>query len=101
MTIAAIVVFAMGEALQAPRYYGYVADLAPKEQVGTYMGYAFLPVAIGAIVAGKIAGPLVERYVQSGHPHPSSMWYVIGTIGVVATLAMLAYDRLVVRRQRA
>ena len=100
MTVAAIMIFAVGEAVQAPRYYGYVADLAPKEQVGTYMGFAFLPVAIGTFGAGAIAGPLVEKYVKSGHPHPSSMWYVIGTIGVVATIAMLAYDRLVVRRQR-
>lgn len=98
MTVAAIVVFAIGEAVQAPRYYAYVADLAPKEQVGTYMGFAFLPVAIGTFGAGAIAGPLVERYVNGGHPHPSSMWYVIGAIGVVSTLLMVAYDRLLVRR---
>ncbi|MEO8276754.1 MAG: MFS transporter [Thermoanaerobaculia bacterium] len=107
-TIAAIVMFALGEGLQSPRYYEYVADLAPKEQVGTYMGFAFLPIAIGTFIAGAIAGPLVERYVgvtenkiftpgpdfaQAGH-----MWFWIGGIGVVSTLAMLAYDRLVVKR---
>lgn len=98
MTVAAIAIFAMGEALQAPRYYGYVADLAPSEQVGTYMGFAFLPVAIGTFGAGAIAGPLVTHYVKGGHPTPSAMWYVIGAIGVVSTLLMVAYDRLVVRR---
>jgi POT family proton-dependent oligopeptide transporter len=97
VTVAAICIFAMGEALQAPRYYAYVADLAPKEQVGTYMGFAFLPVAIGTFGAGAIAGPLVKHYVQGGHPHPSTMWYVVGAIGVVSTLLMVAYDRLVVR----
>ena len=63
-TIGAIALFAVGEAMQAPRYYEYVADLAPQEQVGTYMGFAFLPVAIGTFVAGAIAGPLVTNYVQ-------------------------------------
>jgi len=62
-TVAAILVFAIGEATQAPRYYEYVADLAPPEQVGTYMGYAFLPIAIGTFLAGATAGPLVSHYI--------------------------------------
>lgn len=96
MTIAAIVLFAIGEATQAPRYYEYVADLAPKEQVGTYMGFAFLPVAIGTFVAGAIAGPLVNNYVKAdGGVNAPHMWYWVGAIGVVSTALMLLYDRLV------
>jgi len=97
VTVAAIMVFAIGEAIQAPRYYEYVADLAPREQVGTYMGFAFLPVAIGTFVAGAIAGPLVTTYVQ-GSSTPQHMWYVVGTIGIVSTVLMLAYDRFVAPR---
>jgi proton-dependent oligopeptide transporter, POT family len=110
-TIVAIALFAIGEGLQSPRYYEYVADLAPKEQVGTYMGFAFLPIALGTFVAGWIAGPLVERYVgvtgadKVFVPGPEfaqagRMWYWVGGIGIVSTLAMLAYDRLVVKRAR-
>jgi len=108
MTVAAIAVFAIGEATQAPRYYEYVADLAPKEQVGTYMGFAFLPVAIGTFVSGATSGKLVAHYVGAtvdgtfrpgpGFEHAAHMWYWVGAIGVVSTLAMIAYDRLVVRR---
>lgn len=104
----AMIVFALGEATQAPRYYEYVADLAPKEQVGTYMGFAFLPIAIGTFFAGLIAGPLVEHYIgyQSeggfvagpGSSDPHAMWYWVGLIGIVSTLAMILYDRLVARR---
>jgi dipeptide/tripeptide permease len=103
VTIGAIMVFAIGEATQAPRYYEYVADLAPKEQVGTYMGFAFLPVAIGTFTAGFIAGPLVEHYIGRtvdgalvpgpGAGNPGQMWYWVGAIGVVSTILMLAYDR--------
>jgi dipeptide/tripeptide permease len=100
VTIAAIVLFAVGEATQAPRYYEYVAELAPRDQVGTYMGFAFLPVAIGTFVAGAIAGKLVTTYVQ-GSSTPQHMWYVVGSIGVVSTLLMLAYDRFVAPRARA
>jgi len=99
MTIAAIVIFALGEGLQSPRYYEYVADLAPTEQVGTYMGFAFLPIAIGTFVAGGIAGPLVERYVNGfkagSVAHPETMWLWVAGIGFGSTALMLLYDRFV------
>jgi dipeptide/tripeptide permease len=100
--VAGIVVFAVGEALQAPRYYEYVADLAPKEQVGTYMGFAFLPIAIGTFIAGAISGKLVAYYIQGpGKAAPQRMWYIIGAIGVGSTILMALYDRLVIRRRPA
>ncbi|MCL4813302.1 MAG: MFS transporter [Vicinamibacteraceae bacterium] len=112
MTIVAIMIFAVGESLQSPRYYAYVADLAPQEQVGTYMGYAFLPIAIGTFVAGWIAGPLVSHYIgvrTDGVFVPSAnfatahhMWYWVGAIGVVSTLLMVTYDRFIApRHERA
>lgn len=103
ITVGAIILFSIGEAIQAPRYYEYVADLAPKEQVGTYMGLAFLPVALGTLSAGFIAGRLVEHYIGRtvdgtlvagpGAATPGHMWFWIGAIGVVSTTLMLAYDR--------
>jgi dipeptide/tripeptide permease len=99
MTVTAIAVFAFGEALQAPRYYEYVADLAPKEQVGTYMGFAFLPVAIGTFVAGASSGYLVSHYVAGANPAAPKMWFWVGGIGVVSTILMAVYDRFVAHRK--
>ncbi len=111
VAVVAIVLFALGEALQAPRFYGYVADLAPSEQVGTYMGFAFLPVAIGTFVAGALGGSLVEHYIGTtasgvlvpgpGAADPQRMWLVVGGIGVVSTILMLVYDRLFAPRKAA
>jgi proton-dependent oligopeptide transporter, POT family len=104
ITILAIAVFAVGEATQAPRYYEYVADLAPKEQVGTYMGFAFLPVAIGTFFAGALAAWLLTNYMQGWgpdadpllrSPDPQRMWYVVGSIGLVSTALMVLYDRFI------
>ena len=111
VAVGALIVFALGEATQAPRFYEYVSDLAPREQVGTYMGFAFLPVAIGTFTAGAIAGPLVEHYIGRtvdgtlvpgpGAATPGHMWYWIGAIGVVSTVLMLAYDRFLAPKQNA
>jgi len=101
VTVAAIVLFAIGEATQAPRYYEYVADLAPQEQVGTYMGFAFLPIAIGTFIAGGLAGKLVAHFIRGpGSAAPERMWLVVGSIGVVSTILMLLYDRLIAPRDR-
>jgi POT family proton-dependent oligopeptide transporter len=95
----AVALFGVGEAIQAPRFYEYVADLAPKDQVGTYMGFAFLPIAIGSFFAGAIMGKLTSYYIHGpGRDAPQRMWYVVGAIGVVSTVLMAIYDRFVVRR---
>lgn len=98
-TVAGIMIFAVGEAMQAPRFYEYVADLAPKDQVGTYMGFAFLPVAIGALVAGYLSGFLVETFLKQSH-RPGMMWFVLAGIGGVSTVLMLLYDRFVAPQKR-
>jgi dipeptide/tripeptide permease len=98
-TVAGIAIFAVGEAMQAPRFYEYVADLAPKDQVGTYMGFAFLPVAIGALVAGYLSGFLVEHFLKQSH-RPAMMWYALAAIGGLSTLLMLLYDRFVAPHKR-
>jgi POT family proton-dependent oligopeptide transporter len=99
-TIVAMVIFAVGESLQAPRFYEYVARLAPPEQVGTYMGFAFLPIAIGTFIAGGSSGWLVEQYVVGENPEAPKMWYIVGAYGVVSTLLLLLYDRFIAPKPR-
>jgi proton-dependent oligopeptide transporter, POT family len=100
-TIAAMMLFAVGEAIQAPRYYEYVANLAPPEQVGTYMGFAFLPIAIGTFIAGWSSGYLVTRFVENDNPAAPKMWLIVGAYGVVTTLLMVLYDRFLAPRRVA
>jgi len=92
--VIGIAIFALGEAIQAPRFYEYVSNLAPKNQVGTFMGFSFLPVAIGSFGAGPIADWLRANYLQT---NPSMMWFIVGGIGIASTLAMLLYNALVSR----
>lgn len=95
-TVLAVAFFALGEATQAPRFYDYVSSLAPKDQIGTYMGFAFLPVAIGSFAAGPIADWLKLNYMSS---NPSAMWYIIAAIGLLSTILMIAYDRAFVKKR--
>ena len=94
--IIAMMLFAVGEATQAPRFYEYVASLAPKDQVGTYMGFAFLPVSIGSFVAGPLSGWLVKTYLQDSM-NPTMMWTILAAIGFGATVLMYSYNLLIKR----
>jgi POT family proton-dependent oligopeptide transporter len=91
-TIVAIACFGLGEATQAPRFYEYVSSLAPRSQLGTFMGFAFLPVALGSFGAGPVADWLRNTYLAT---NPSLMWFIVGGIGVASTLLMLLYNSFV------
>jgi len=94
-SIVGIAVYAIGEATQSPRFYEYISFIAPKESVGTYMGFAFLPVAIGSFAGGPIADWLVNSYLKT---NPSMMWYIVAMIGLVSTLLMVLYNFLITKQ---
>lgn len=89
--VLSLVVLALGEIVQSPRYYEYVSRLAPAGQQGTYMGFAFLPIGIGSIVGGWVGGTLLTHYGQSAQA--SMVWPILTAIGLVTTLLLWAYDK--------
>jgi proton-dependent oligopeptide transporter, POT family len=91
---ATLLVVALGEALKASRYYEYCSRLAPEGQEGLFMGFAFLPIAIGFFIAGRIGGRLVHYFGDVRHA-PAQMWYVITAIGLVTAGLLLVYDRVI------
>ena len=90
----ALVVLAIGEMTQSPRYYEYVSRLAPPGQQGTFMGFSFLPIAIGFVIAGKIGGRLVHYFGEVLH-RPNQLWFVVAGVGVLTTILMWIYDKAV------
>jgi POT family proton-dependent oligopeptide transporter len=92
--LVALVFVALGEITQVSRYYEYVSRLAPPGQQGVYMGYAFLPVALGYFMGGPLGGYLVHEYGDVLH-RPAQMWWVVSGVGVVATILMLFYNKIV------
>ena len=92
MVVATFVVLAIGEVIQASRYYEYISRLAPSGQQGVYMGYAFLPVAIGYFVAGGLGGYLLHEFGDV-LGRPQEMWWVITGIGTLTAASMWLYDR--------
>jgi dipeptide/tripeptide permease len=91
--IGSLVVLAFGEMTQSARYYEYISRLAPPGQQGLYMGYAFLPIAIGYFIAGPLGGYLLHQFGDIWH-RPQQMWWVVTGVGVTGAVLMLTYDRV-------
>jgi proton-dependent oligopeptide transporter, POT family len=91
---ATLVVVALGELIQQPRYYDYISRLAPAGQQGTYMGFAFLPLGIGSFVAGRIGGKLLHHFGEVRR-QPQRFWWAITAIGLATTLLLWIYDRII------
>ncbi len=91
---ATLVVIAVGELIQQPRYYDYISRLAPPGQQGTYMGFAFLPLGIGAFASGRIGGALLHHFGEVQHRPERFLWALTG-IGLATTALLWIYDRVV------
>ena len=92
LAVATLAGVAIGEITQASRYYEYCSRLAPSGQQGLYMGYAFLPVALGYFIGGSLGGYLLHEFGDVRHT-PARMWWVIAGVGVITAFAMLLYDK--------
>jgi len=91
--VASLIVLALGEMTQSARYYDYISRLAPPGQQGLYMGYAFLPIAIGYFIAGPLGGYLLHEFGDILH-RPQQMWWVVSAVGIAGAVLMLVYNRI-------
>jgi dipeptide/tripeptide permease len=98
--VAGILVFSIGEMIQAPRYYEYISNIAPKGQQGLFQGYAFLPIAIAWFFGGTFGGWLYATFARE-MGEPVFVFLVVFGIGVLATVLMGVYNTVVGARERA
>jgi dipeptide/tripeptide permease len=96
MAVATLIVVAIGEITQQPRYYEYISRLAPSGQQGTYMGFAFLPIGIGSLVGGVFGGFLMHHFGEVLH-QPAHIWWAVSGVGVATAALLWVYDRFVRR----
>jgi len=98
-TIAAgIVAFAIGEMIQAPRYYEYISEIAPAGQQGLFQGYAFLPIAIARFAGDPLGGWVYQTAKADGTP--GMIWIALIATGVLATVLMALYNKFLLPPHR-
>jgi POT family proton-dependent oligopeptide transporter len=94
---AGVVVFSIGEMIYAAHFYKYLGSLAPAGQEAMYLGFAFLPIALGSLVAGWIGGPIAAWARASLH-QPEKMFWAFGAVGAVAAAGLWLHARVYTAR---
>ncbi len=94
LIVLGIFIFSIGEQTQAPRFYEYVADLAPKEQAALFQGYAFLPIAIAWGIGGTFGGWIYQTFSTINH-RPEFIFLVMTFVGFIASILMILYNKCV------
>ena len=87
-----VLVFSVGEMIYSAHFYHYMGNIAPPGQVGMYMGFAFLPIALGSFLSGQIGGP-IAAYCRDVLHRPQAMWFAFAAVGLAAAagLALLTF----------
>ena len=60
-TMIAILVFSLGEMAGSPKITEYIGRIAPVDKKALYMGYSFIPVFLGNVLAGIISGSVYQQ----------------------------------------
>lgn len=82
-----VIGFAIGEMIYSAHFYHYLGNIAPAGQTGMYMGFAFLPIALGSFLSGQIGGPVSSYFRESLHA-PEMMWFAFASVGLVSAFGL-------------
>jgi len=90
---ATLVVVAVGEIIQAPRYYEYIPGLHPPDsRAPTWASHSSH--CIGSLIGGWFGGLVMHQFGEVAH-EPQRIWWAISGVGVLTALLLWIYDRVV------
>ncbi len=91
---AYIVLMTFGEAIWQPRFLQYVAETAPQDRMGAYLGVARLPWFLTKMITGLYAGWFLMHYVpETGVMNSGAMWLWYGLIAMVTPIGLVLAAR--------
>jgi POT family proton-dependent oligopeptide transporter len=103
--VLTVALIAFGELFTAARQFEYIGALAPKGQEGLFLGYANLPMALGAIAGNPIGAVIfneimchkavkLENGLLDLNPFWNSMgWLILMSVGLLSAFCMWLFNR--------
>jgi POT family proton-dependent oligopeptide transporter len=103
--VLTVALIAFGELFAAARQFEYIGALAPKGKEGLFLGYANLPMALGALAGNPIGAVIfneimcyksvkLENGLLNLDPFWNSMgWIILMIVGLLSGLCMWLFNR--------
>jgi len=94
LLITYIFIMTLGEAIWQPRFLQFVAETAPEDKMGAYLGVARLPWFLTKMITGLYAGWFLMHYIPEGGPmHSGAMWFWHGVVAVTTPILLVLATR--------
>jgi dipeptide/tripeptide permease len=89
---AYLILMTIGEAMWSPRFLQWVAEIAPKDMTGIYMGLGQFPWFLTKVVTSLYSGWFLMTFCPADTPpaelHTETMWFVYGLIALLTPLGL-------------
>ncbi len=87
-----LILMTIGEAMWQPRFLQWVAEIAPKNMTGIYMGIGQFPWFLTKIITSLYSGWFLEHYCPANTPinqlHTEKMWFIYGIIAIISPISL-------------
>jgi MFS family permease len=94
MLVSYIFIMTLGEAIWQPRFLQFVAETAPEDKMGAYLGVARLPWFLTKMITGLYAGWFLMHYIPEGGPMNSGgMWFWHGMVAIATPILLVLAAR--------
>ena len=98
MLVTYIIVFSLGEAVWSSRFLEYVADIAPVNRVGIYMGIATIPWFLAKTITSLYSGTMLNIFLPvDGPQRPGTMWLIYGILALLSPLGLILARKWLIR----
>jgi MFS family permease len=91
--LAYILLMSIGEAMWQPRFLQWIAEIAPPDKTGLYMGIGQFPWFLTKFVTGLYSGYFVATFIpkpETGLPTQTEfLWLVYGVIAMISPVALI------------
>jgi MFS family permease len=88
-----LIIMTIGEAMWQPRFLQWVAEIAPKEMTGIYMGIGQFPWFLTKVITSLYSGWFLMQYCPAGVPpeqmNTETMWFIYGLIAIMSPIGLL------------
>lgn len=88
-----LIIMTIGEAMWQPRFLQWVAEIAPKNMTGIYMGIGQFPWFLTKIITAQYSGWFLMRYCPTdtspSEMNTEMMWFIYGIIAVSSCVGLI------------
>lgn len=88
-----LILMTIGEAMWQPRFLQWVAEIAPKNMTGIYMGIGQFPWFLTKVITSIYSGWFLMKYCPADTPpsemNTETMWFIYGIIAIISPVGLL------------